>query len=540
MAFARVHLEMGEGADRRMRAICGMLFLFSTPAFADTTIPQFKNETNTSGIHSIYKGEWQYIVGGGVAAFDCDGSGKPALFIAGGENHAKLFVNKSTPGGALKFTEAKSSGLEFDKVTGAYPIDIDGDGIMDLVILRVGENKIMRGDGHCHFSEMNKHWTIDGGDAWHTAFSATWEKGNSLPTLAFGTYIDSKFENDPWGHCTDNYLLRPAADQKSYAPRIALTPSYCTLSMLFTDWNRSGTPSLRVSNDREYYMGGQEQMWKILSGQQPQLYTQAEGWKFTRLWGMGIASADFNDSGFPSYFLSSMADQRMQLLADGAAKPAYKESQFAMGTTAHRPYIGGDQRPSTGWHTQFEDVNNDGRYDLFIAKGNVDRMPDFAQRDPNNLLLQKEDGTFEEVGDKAGILSFKNHRGALLVDLNHDGKLDLVVVNRRDNVEIWRNTSTDLGHFLEIKLQQDGPNRNAVGAWIEVKEEGGHIMRRENFIGGGHASGAAGFLHFGLGSQTATQIRVQWPNGDWGDRQDVKADEFYVVEQGKAPHIADK
>ncbi len=43
--------------------------------------------------------------------------------------------------------------------------------------------------------------------------------------------------------------------------------------MLFTDWNRSGTPSLRVSNDREYYEGGQEQMWKIEPGKEPALYT---------------------------------------------------------------------------------------------------------------------------------------------------------------------------------------------------------------------------------------------------------------------------
>ena len=39
----------------------------------------------------------------------------------------------------------------------------------------------------------------------------------------------------------------------------------------------------------------------------------------------------------------------------------------------------------------FADVNNDSRPDLFIAKGNVDQMPDFAARDPNNLLLLRED-----------------------------------------------------------------------------------------------------------------------------------------------------
>jgi hypothetical protein len=507
----------------------------ATLALADPVIPSFREETASSGLHSVYRGEWQYMVGGGVAAFDCSGDGLPELFLAGGENKAGLFINHSKPGGALKFSKARGSGLDLDHVTGAYPIDIDGDGLMDLVVLRVGENKVMRGLGACKFTPANRLWGIDGGDAWHTAFSATWEKGNSLPTLAFGTYIDRAFENDPWGHCSANVLLRPGADQKTYGPRIELMPSFCSLSMLFTDWNRTGVASLRVSNDREYYMGGQEQMWHVEPGAASRLYTEAEGWKFIRLWGMGIATADFNNSGYPSYFLSSMADQRLQLLSDGPSKPSYKEAQFAMGTTAHRPYAGGDERPSTGWHTQFEDVNNDGLYDLFIAKGNVDRMPDFAQKDPNNLLLQKEDGTFMEAGDKAGLLSFRNHRGAQLVDLNADGKLDLVVTARRENAQIWRNTSATLGHFIAVKLQQAGGNRNAIGAWVEVKEANGKIMLRENYVGGGHASGQAGFLHFGLGPQSATQIRVTWPDGSRDEWQDVKADGHYLLEKGHAP-----
>jgi hypothetical protein len=510
--------------------------LTSTAAFADDgpIIPKFSEETKPSGLHSIYKGEWQYMVGGGVAAFDCMGNGFPNLFFAGGENKAKLFINKSKQGGALKFEEAHGTGLEFDHVTGAYPIDIDGDGITDLVVLRVGESKVMRGLGHCKFAEMNKGWSVDGGDAWTTSFSATWEKGNAWPTLAFGTYIDRAFESDPWGHCTDNWLLRPNATQNGYGPRLALKPSFCTLSLLFTDWNRSGTASLRVSNDREYYMGGQEQLWKVPPGADPVRYTEAEGWKFVRLWGMGIATADIGMTGYPSYFLSSMADQRMQLLADGPAKPTYKEAQFAMGTTAHRPYTGGDTRPSTGWHTQFEDVNNDGLYDLFIAKGNVDRMPDFAQKDPNNLLLQKPDGKFEEAGDRAGILSFANHRGAQLVDLNLDGKLDLVVVNRRENVQVWRNVSTNLGHWLGLRLHQPSGNRDAIGAWVEVKH-GDKVMSRENYVGGGHASGQLSYLHFGLGEQTQTQVRVIWPDGAQGPWQDVAADKFYDLSKDEAP-----
>ena len=97
-------------------------------------------------------------------------------------------------------------------MTGAYPLDIDSDGNMDVVMLRVGENVVMRGEGDCRFSRANEAWGFDGGDGWSTAFAATWEKGSSWPTLAIGNYIDRAEEMEPWGSCTDNWLHRPAAD----------------------------------------------------------------------------------------------------------------------------------------------------------------------------------------------------------------------------------------------------------------------------------------------------------------------------------------
>jgi enediyne biosynthesis protein E4 len=503
------------------------LFLSVSAQAAETLIPKYKEETASSGLHSIYKGEWQFMVGGGVATFDCNSDGFADVYVAGGENPASLFVNTSKRGEDLKFVKT-TSGAEFENVTGAYPIDVDSDGIMDLVVLRVGQNKVMKGLGSCRFSEANTTWNFEGGDAWNTAFSATWEHGNTWPSFAIGTYIDRSKELEPWGSCTDNWLLRPNASQNGFAKPLLLTPSFCTLSMLFTDWNRSGIQALRVSNDREYYEGGQEQLWKIPVGAAPSLYTEAEGWKYIRYWGMGISSADINMDGIPEYYLSSMADQHLQVLANGAAKPTYKDAPFTAGVAAHRPFAGGDTHPSTGWHTQFEDVNNDGLYDIFVAKGNVDKMPDFALKDPSNLLLQKPDGNFEEAGEKSGMLSFAQARGASLADFNLDGKLDVLIVNRHENVKIWRNVSAQLGHWLNVRLKQTGANVNAIGAWVEVKL-GDKIMRREISVGGGHVSGGNGWWHFGLADNTKTQLRVQWPDGTMGAWQNVDADQFYTI-----------
>ena len=91
---------------------------------------------------------------------------------------------------------------------------------------------------------------------------------------------------------------------------------------------------------------------------------------------MGIASADLDGSGYPSYFITSMADNKLQVLDGDRTRPSYRDTAFARGVTAHRPFAGGDVHPSTAWHAQFADVNNDGFADLFVVKGNIGAMPD--------------------------------------------------------------------------------------------------------------------------------------------------------------------
>ena len=294
-----------------------------------------------------------------------------------------------------------------DNVIGAYPIDIDGDGHMDLFVLRVGQNLLLKGGPDCTFTLANSEWGFDGDAGWTTSFSAEWEKGQKFPTLAIGHYVDRNAPGSPYGTCEDNSLYRPQpGDKPDYSVRTPLAPGFCALSMLFTDWNRSGTPSLRVSNDRQYYRGGEEQMWRIEPGKPPKLYTRADGWRHVSIFGMGIAEGDIDGSGYPQYALTSMGDTKLQKLdPDEGGRgefPVYRDIAGELGATAHIPYAGGDKRPSTGWHSEFADFNNAGLLDLFISKGNVAQMPDFAAFDPNNLLLGQWNGKFAEAGDAGG------------------------------------------------------------------------------------------------------------------------------------------
>ena len=483
--------------------------------------PLFVEETSVAGIDHSYTGGFEYFVGGGVAALDCDADGFVDLFFAGGAGVSSLYRNVGAPGGPLRFAPVAAPEARLSGVSGAYPLDVDGDGLTDLAVLRVGENVLLRGRGGCRFARANEAWGFDGGDAWSTAFTATWERGADWPTLAVGNYIDRARPGAPFGTCHDNVLYRPAAAGRAFAPREDLRPGHCSLSALFSDWNRSGVAALRFSNDRQYYRGGQEQLWQLSPGDPARLFTAAEGWRQLRIWGMGIASYDVTGDGYPDYLLTSMGDNKLRALGPGGpGSPTYGDLAFARGLTAHRPFAGDEDRPSTGWHADFQDVNNDGLIDLFIAKGNVEAMVDFAARDPNNLLIGQPDGTFVEGAAAAGIISHQRARGAAVVDLNLDGLLDLVVVNREAPAQLWRNRGLPNrglpGNWLAVRLRQDGANRNAVGAWVEVRA-GARTWRRELTVGGGHAGGVEAWMHFGLGAASQASVRVQWPDGTSSD-----------------------
>ncbi len=503
--------------------------------------PRFVAEPG-SGVTQVYDGDWEFFVGGGVAAFDCDGDRKPELFMAGGSRPATLYRNLSAPGGPLRFAAVPDSGLGLDAVTGAYPIDVDADGLTDLAVLRVGANALFRGLGDCRFEPADARWGFDGGSAWSTGFSATWEQPDGLPTLAVGNYVDRDRPGAPWGTCHDNRLFRPDASGRRFAAPIDLRPSHCALSLLFTDWDRSGRRDLRVSNDRQYYRGGEEQLWRVEAGAEPRLYAREEGWMPLTIWGMGIASADLDGDGYPEYLLTSMGDNKLRRLAEpgaaGGPPPRYADQAYKLGVTAHRPSFGGDTNPSTAWHAQFADLDNDGRLDLFIAKGNVEAMAEAARRDHNVVLLRGPDGGYVDVTEASGAVSFERGRGAAVVDLNLDGLLDLAVVNRRVPAELWRNVGAGdadrpraMGRWLQLRLRQPGGNRDAVGSWIELRA-GDRIEHRELTVGGGHAGGQLGWLHFGLGAAERAAVRVRWPDGARGPWLTVAADSFVTIDRG--------
>ena len=136
------------------------------------------------------------------------------------------------------------------QVIGAYPVNLDNDQWMDLILLRLGQNLLLKGLGDCQFTAANASFGFDGGAEWSTAFAVSYFGNDQHPTFAVGNYVDRSAPGSPWGTCSDNLLYRPRVNDEgevTYDEPQNLSPGHCALSMLFTDWNRSGVDSLRIT-----------------------------------------------------------------------------------------------------------------------------------------------------------------------------------------------------------------------------------------------------------------------------------------------------
>ncbi|MCK4861539.1 MAG: hypothetical protein KAS85_06470, partial [Rhodobacteraceae bacterium] len=85
-----------------MKYFSGILVavLLSPAAIAQ---PAFQVVTSDPAIAHQYVGGWEHFVGGGAAAFDCDGDLMPELYLAGGESPSVLLRNTSDRGQDVSF-----------------------------------------------------------------------------------------------------------------------------------------------------------------------------------------------------------------------------------------------------------------------------------------------------------------------------------------------------------------------------------------------------------------------------------------------------
>jgi len=132
----------------------------------------------------------------------------------------------------------------------------------------------------------------------------------------------------------------------------------------------------------------------------------------------------------------------------------------------------------------------------------------------NVFYANNRDGTFSEVSGVTGLDFPDDSRAFVLADLDHDGRLEIILKNRNaPQLRILRNAMKELGNAVAFRLRGTKSNRDAIGACVTV-EAGAHRQTKFLQAGSGFLSQHTKELFFGVGSaQGSVRAIVRWPSG---------------------------
>ena len=234
--------------------------------------------------------------------------------------------------------------------------------------------------------------------------------------------------------------------------------------------------------------------------------------------GMGVDVADYDSDGHLDLTLTNFQGEPNGVFRnDGSGY--FLSHTFASGT-------GLITVPTLAFGTNFVDVNDDGRLDLFVGNGHVldnvqffDASTTYAQR--NFLFLNRGENeygntVFEDVTQRAGpgLRVAAVTRGTAVGDIDLDGDVDLLAFNLGSAPTLLRNETSS--HPAAIHLALVRPSGGvAYGARARVMIDGRWVVR-EISSGRSFLSQSSPDLHFGLSqSSKADSIRIRWPDGTW-------------------------
>jgi hypothetical protein len=172
----------------------------------------------------------------------------------------------------------------------------------------------------------------------------------------------------------------------------------------------------------------------------------------------------------------------------------------------------------TGFGVGFADFDNDGNLDLYVANGRVklgatDLDPRNPYAEANVLMRGLGGGRFSEVRPEGGTepLVLATGRGLALGDLDNDGGIDAVVVNKDGPARLLRNQISGQGSWLEFRVV-DREGRDIRNAIVQI-DCGGKFQWRQVQPNEGYCSSNDPRVHFGAdAAKQADHVRVRWPN----------------------------
>jgi hypothetical protein len=428
--------------------------------------------------------------------------------------------------------------------------DYDNDGFPDLFVTQFGSNVLYLNNGDGTFTDVTAKAGVAGTESGPIHSGATFVDydRDGLLDLYVGSYV--AFDQNSKRHCNIGGVLSscpPSAYSGSAnalyhnngngtftnlsAAAHVLQPDGKNLSVGAADYDNDGWPDLFVAND-----GLPVYLYQNLHNGKFRENGEIAGMAFTMrgqtMAAMCISLGDYDNDGWLDLYISDF-QKSSDHLWHNAEKGYFDEVSDEAGITV-------PTRDVLSFGGGFFDYDNDGWLDLFIANGHVypeieKVSPETHYKQHNTLFHNEGGGKFKETSAPAGlsVLEARAGRGVAFADFDNDGCTDVVVANNGDPPTVLRNACPRENHFVNFKLVGTKSNRDALGA--RVRLTAGEISQiREIAAGGSYLSQSDLRANFGLGSaRTASTVEVTWPSGAHQIFHDVKADQFYAIQEGR-------
>jgi hypothetical protein len=201
------------------------------------------------------------------------------------------------------------------------------------------------------------------------------------------------------------------------------------------------------------------------------------------------------------------------------------------------------------WSALGADFDNDGHTDIFITNGIYRRTNDLdythfisrtdiqrrlrgqlteadldladhapAVNIPNYMYRNRGSLFLEDVSAECGFDQPTFSSGAVYVDLDTDGDLDLVTNNVNQRASVYRNVTRErfpaASNYLKVKFNGPEGNTFGIGARITIPRDENNVIIRELYPVRGFQSSVEPVLHAGLDSlEVIPELHVRWPNG---------------------------
>jgi enediyne biosynthesis protein E4 len=522
-----------------------IIFLFSVFSFSqntgfhshssESTDIRFENSINETEKVNIVAYDYLYN-GAGVGVGDFNNDGLMDLFFAGNFVNDELYFNQ----GDFRFKNVTTS-AGIDKngwSSGVCIFDVNNDGFEDIYVSRSGPNKdvltnvLYENQGDGTFKEAAKKYGLDISNHSTQVAPLDIDLDGDLDLYIMGhpkefnkavDYQDISTDINEGNVETDLLLENVGGKYIDITTQAGILEFGYGLGLAISDVNQDSYPDIIVCNDFDepdhLFINQQNNTFKD---------ENLRYFKHTSNYSMGNDVGDFNNDGLMDYVSVDMAfndHKRSKMnMASMNLNKFYTRVQLGwgyqymhnmlqlntgMGSFQEISQFAGVAKTDWSWAPLLFDIDQDGLLDLFVTNGykrdtknndighKLDSLKekngsvktlDFLNLIPsveieNYFFKNNGDLTFKDARADWGIDEKLNSNGAVYVDLDNDGDLDLVLNNVDAPASVYENVVKTTAQDLVVDLSSL-PSGLSSGMRVEVETSNNSFLQEHYAVRG--------------------------------------------------------